>query len=290
MLLTDRDPVTINDILSIDPDVAEVCSVESIPTEGDDSFVHQAVEEAASTIESYMQNFTHSYIGQQTGATSIFPLNDTNPSTRVAMGQIVVDGDNAYASPLKRWITFLALRNLYQIAANRKLDDKYEKKQKSIETDLNNKYFPAFKAAGLPVVYQPIPCPASQYERNQGTWTSANVTSVSAGTDLAADFDVAITWSKPNNIESGPSVTQTIQLLDNQRIRIDISSLVIPADVSSWKIYIGKHDGPLYFQASLPVAASSYTLTSSPILAGPLVGIGQPPDTKLAFLNLFLKA
>ena len=306
MLFTDRDFVTIDDIVAIDPDVAEVSSVENIPTEGDGSFCHQAIEEAANTIMEYMQNFGY-YFGASavTQQVYLFPTYDSTPPARITLNQIVVDSDNTtYWSPLKRWVVYLALRNFYQIVSNRKIDDKYDKKLQQIQKDIDNKYFPAFKSAGVPVAYTPVDCPGSKYTINSGIWNNANVTTTSGGTAAAGDYDVAITWVNTVG-ESGPSETSSIHVDANNVLTVSIASLNPPGmtttstdnqspDTEStptlyWNIYAGVTDGPLYFQAQVSIANKTYTFSGAPVNFGTLVGRGQTRDVEMTMLNSFFR-
>lgn len=290
MLLTDRDPITIDDVAAIDPDVLEVASVESIPTEGDGSFVHQAVEEAANTILSYMENFAYYYgVGAVSQQAFLYQAFDSTPPPRIKLGQVVVDSaTTSYASPLKRWITYLALRNFYQIASNRKLDDKYQSKLEQIQKDIDRKYFPAFKSSGVPVVYTPIPCPGAKYEVNQGVWDDSNVSAVAGGSASGGTYDVSITWVNGGS-QSGPSETITLDVADNNLISVDISSLVPPAGTSGWSIFVGSTGKPQYFQAQVPIASTSYTLPGAPVLSGSVVGRGQARQVALTIINGFFR-
>jgi hypothetical protein len=297
MLFTDRDFINIDDIVTIDSDVAEVAAVENIPTEGDSSFVHQAIEEAASTLEAHFQNFGYNYInGQYTSAqNAMFPFMDSTPKPRLTMGQIVIDSaTTTYWSPLKRWAAYLALRNFYQIASNRKIDDKYQAKLKAVQADIDNKYWNALKSSGLPVVFTPIPCPGALYEPSAGTWGAANVTETAGGSATAATWDVAVTWTA-GTVESGPSETISIAVDANNLIEVDISSLVVPGPptstaVTSWKVYAGQHGKTLYFQTTVPIATAEYVFAATPTLSGVPVGRGQTRDVNLTFLNLWLRS
>src|SRR6266478_5667322 len=111
MLFTDRDFVSIDDIAILDPDVPDVAAVEQIPTEGDGSFVHQAIEEAANHLEGHFQNFSYNYLnGQYTGSqNALFPWSDSTPKPRITLGQVVIDSaTTTYWSPVKRWAAYLA--------------------------------------------------------------------------------------------------------------------------------------------------------------------------------------
>src|ERR1039457_5136620 len=98
MLLTDRDPITIDDVNAIDSSVADVATVESIPTAGDSSFIHMAVEEAGTTLLGYMQGFGYPYssiTGTPPSYGTILGSYDSTPPPRMKLGQIVVNSDSS---------------------------------------------------------------------------------------------------------------------------------------------------------------------------------------------------
>jgi len=293
MLYTDRDCLTIQDVVAIDPDVLEVATAENIPTEGDNSFIHQAVEECGSQLIAEFQNFSYNFdphnFAIQAGFYGALGY-DATPFPRIKLGMVVVDSaDNLYASPLKRYVTFLALRNFYNVASNRKLDDKYQAKMNQLDKDIKNKYLRNFRASGLPVVNYPIPCPGAKYELNQGIWDDSNVTAVSGGSTTGDTYDVAITWVT-NVGESGPSETITLTVPDNSVIAVDISSLNQPQGTMAWKLFAGKTGNTMFLQEITSNGISSVTLPSSPVLRGEIIGRGQPRDANLTFINLFNRA
>src|SRR5207253_2680383 len=131
-------------------------------------------EECANILLSHMQNVDYPYwFGNQTP----FLYGDSIPGPRIRIGQVVVDSDTSrYWSPLKRYTAYLALRNFYTAACNRKIGDKYDEKLKQVEKDLKGKHWHAIKASGLPVCFSAIPCPGAKYELSAGSWTDSNVT------------------------------------------------------------------------------------------------------------------
>jgi len=295
MLLTDRDCISFDDLIAIEPEVAEIAATEKIPTEGDSSVVHHAVEEAGNRLLAVMQNFSYPYFNGMNGdflqAGIMYGYFDSTPPARIKLGMVVTDSDTTtFASPLKRWITHIALRNFYQRASNRLQGDRYDNKKKQIQADIDNIYWPTLKACGLPVVYSPIPCPGAHYEVAQGVWSGNNLTTIgSTGNATGGTFDVAITWVG-QNAESAPSTTETIVVSNDQSIHVDITSLNAPDGIDSWNLFVGTTGGTLYRQATIPVTTKTHSLTNDPALSGTVVGIGQPRDTNLVFINLFSRA
>jgi hypothetical protein len=292
MLLTDRDCISFDDLVAIEPEVGEIAAAENIPTEGDRSVVHHAVEEAGNRLLAVMQNFSYPYFNGMNGdflqAGIMYGYFDSTPPARIKLGMVVTDSDTStFASPLKRWITYIALRNFYQRASNRLQGDRYDNKKKQIQADIDNIYWPTLKACGLPVVYNPIPCPGAHYEVGQGVWSADNLSAVNAMAS-GGTFDVAVTWL--GQVESGPSTTETVTIESNNALHVDITSLTPPSGVTSWNLFVGNTGGTLYKQTTLPIGTTSYTLPTDPVLSGTAVGIGQPRDTNLVFINLFSRA
>lgn len=295
MLFTDRDWLTIDDVAALDPSAPEVARTEGIATEGPTGLVHMAIEECANQLLSEMTGFPNYYALQSLvgNIESMGALNDSTPPPRIKLGRVVVDSfTTSYASPLKKYTAALALRNLYQIASNRKIDkdDKFQSKLKSVERDIECKYWPALWASGLPTVFTPVHCPGALYELNQGVWGIDNVTQVSGGSGAANAWDVAITWfsKQSETAESASSQTISFSLSASNFIHIDISSLTpTNPNIVSWNVYAGRQGGPLFFQASVPLATKTYTFTGDPTLTGKVVGRGQTQDCALTFIHAF---
>lgn len=278
-LYTDKDFLTVDELISLDSSVSEVASVEGIELEGVGGIIHQAIEEAAGILLGKFQDFTYYWCGNQL-------YGDSTPPPRIRIGQVVVDSNTTtYWSPLKRWIAFLALRNFYQTASNRKVEDKYQTKVKQIQDDIDRKYWLQLHQTGLPVISFPIPCPGAKYELNQGVWNDANV-STSAATATGGVFDVAITW-KSSSDESAPSETITVDVATNHVLAIDITSLNPPQGAVSWNIFAGVQGGSLTLQATVPVGTKTYTFDGDPVLSGTVIGRGQAHTANLTFINLF---
>lgn len=310
MLFTDAQFVSSDDLFALDSDALNVAQIENITADGFGNFIQSAIEEAAATLEANFQNFDYSHyaLSDSFFNNSLFAFQDSTPTPRMRLGQVVVDAaTNTYASPLKRWVAFLALRNLYQMASNRFVGavgttDRYQQKMTQIQKDIDNKYWPALKSSGLPIVYTPVACPGAVGEVGVGTWSlDVNSVTLVAGDsgDNTQSYYVAITYTNADGIESGPSATIS-QVPDNTTvIEVDISSLVPnPVQVNpiintlpvvSWTIYAGVTNGTLYKQITLPIGTTSYTFPGLPVLSGPVVGRGQTRDVNLSFINAFFR-
>lgn len=305
MLFTDAQFVTSDDLAAIDPDSINVAQVENIPLTGDGNVLQLAIEEAAATLEGNFQNFDYNYLSGLDHTLillgSFGRYGDSTPPPRMRVGQIVVDAaTNTYSSPLKRWVAFLALRNLYQMAGNRLSGqtDRYQQKMNQIQKDIDNKYWPAFRSSGLPMVNIPVACPGAVGEVGVGVWNEDIVNLVSGDSgDNTQSYYVALTYTNSAGIESGPSQAIS-QVPDNTTvIEVDISSLTpnpVPATpatvpVVSWTIYAGLTNGTLYKQITLPVGTTSYTFAGLPVLSGPIVGRGQLRDRNLTYMNMLFR-
>jgi hypothetical protein len=305
VLLTDHDCLVFDDLVSIDPDIADIAATETIPTEGDNSFIHYAVMEAGNRIMALMGNFGYPYTTggvSYTNQTGMFmPWADSTPAPRLRLGQIVVDSDTStFDSPLKTWIKYLALRTFYQVASDRNLGDRYDKKRVTIERDIDRIHWPNVKATGIPMVRTPISGPGS-YEVNAGIWSSSNVSTVAASGTAGGTFDVVVTWYSPSlACESAPSSTMTVSVSAANALQVSIATLNPPnfilqqniqqatgAGVTAWIIYAGLTGQSMYYQMQLPIATTSYTFLADPVLSGKMVGTGQQKDADLVILNLY---
>lgn len=289
MLFSDCQFVSLADVTYADPNVLAVATNEVIPTTGPGNFIQLAIEEAGNTLLANMQNFSY-YFGSQalTQQVLLFPTYDATPPNRITLDQVVIDSETTiYTPPLKNWVIYLALRNFYQICSNRLIGDKYQLKVTQLQKDIDYKYWPAFKASGLPIVFNSIPAPGSALP-GVGTWNSSNVTQVSGGTDAAAIYDVAITWTTTNG-ESGRSDIQTISVQVDHQINVSIASLVVPSNASAWNIYVGLTGQTMYQNAVNLTTTMSSTL-GTPSLSGTVLGRGQKRDVNLTFINTFFRA
>jgi hypothetical protein len=156
--------------------------------------------------------------------------------------------------------------------------------------------------------------PGAYFERNSGSWSSANVTTVPGpGTlDTPVACDVLITYcdmsqanlyvdaSRTNNAESDGSDTINVSMTAGNVLSVDISTLnppsgaqhpsqmmvvvVSPLKATHWNVYVGMTGGVLYLQnmAPIPVSTKSYTLAGDPVLSGYTFNGGQYPDRRLS--------
>ncbi len=335
MLLTDFNVVTLRDLLQIDAEVSSVAlaSKPAIKVEGDGSVIAQSWNESAAELQSAMQlygTFLGSS-GMQAHAAAILDVGGPARQTpRVRLNQVVTQDYNysQSSSPLKTWLIYRALYLFYRDASSRVVTasgkDRYDAKAEKFQQFADGKAFTALKSNGLPVVYKPLECPGSIHAFQAGQWGFSNLSSVSGGTNPAAqNVQVAITYydasvyvspSSKGNGESGPSDVVNFTIAANQLLHVDISSLMpptgtmeavgtasgiyTPLNATHWNIYAGPQvqsdppngpslNVPMYLQRSgLPIATKSATLAVDPVFSGTRMQLGQFPDTSLTFQKL----
>lgn len=308
MLWTDADFISADDLVSLDAEVKDVASVESITLEGDNGIIHRAIEEAGDTILKHMQVWGASLVGAG-GVTSnhwAAVMNtglDAVHQSKVLLTQVVVSSLFGKSwSAVKRWAAYWALMAFYRDAANRTNNDRYRVKQETYHGQLHNTYWEAVRSTGLPVAIRPLPCPGALYELNAGTWGNGNVSAVD-GPGVGGSYDVVVTWadSLQTNGESGPSARATATLEAGKVAQVDIGTLLPPTGAqpratvplavvtygraTHWNVYAGPSGGVLRLQnaAPIPVGTQTYTLTGDPALTTPAVGTGQYPEQYLHF-------
>lgn len=302
MLFTDTDLLSTADLVALDPEVPEVAAAEGIIVEGDGSILRQAWDECADEILGRMEAFGGRLVTGGGGQVS-----------RVALSQIVAT--DAYArklSVLQRWVLYRALVLFFRAATSRALNDRHALKMAQYMADAANQW-KALWRRGLPVVWQPLPCPGALHEWNAGDWGVSNVDSVPGGSAAEMTVLVAVTWvdsssyqsdSARGNAESGPSQLVAYGLLTNERLMVSIDGLRPPdgspatrqpgemaystRQATGWNVYAGLAEGPLYLQnaAPLPLSQLDYTLAGAPLLSGPTMERGQHPDVHVRWQNV----
>ena len=217
---------------------------------------------------------------------------------RATLDQIVISGRNAtHWSALKNWAALYVLRALYRAAANRTREDRYAERADGFTKQIQGNAWVAVRAEGIPLIRNPLPCPAAFGGRNPGTWTASTVNG--SGT-VAADYDVAITYvdgtrtgTGASNNESAPSEAQTVTLASGKVLSVSIAGLnpptgvvdvadyatafVVPGKATHWNIYAGPAGSDLRLQNASPIAigTTSWTASSDPLTTTALAGIGQ---------------
>lgn len=316
-LYTDSDVIGSSDLLNLDVEINDVAAAESITLTGDTGVVRQAWNEAADGLFEKMDSFGGS-VNLLVGAGVQMATLLTNygmgvSRSRIFLSQIVVDdGYAARTSPVRRWLTYAALTLFYRDASARFDKDRYERKRARFESDAKTAWR-RLSAKGLPIVLQPLPCPGAIHERNSGTWSASNLSSVVTGGAAGGTFDVVVSWvdqskyvsqSSKGNAESGPSAIANLTVAAGRSLSVSIASLIPPngkpyqsgtfadgilamLNATGWNIYAGPSGGTLRLQnaSPIPIATQSYALPGDPLVTGAILGPGQYPDANYAFLN-----
>jgi hypothetical protein len=303
MLFTDSDLLTAADLVALDPEAPDVAAAEGLIVEGDGSILRQAWEECADEALGRMEAFGGRLVAHAGGG----------QVSRVALSQIVAT--DAYArklSVLQRWVLYRALVLFYRAATSRALNDRHALKMAQYMADAASQWRALWRR-GLPVVWQPLPCPGAVHEWGAGEWTPEHVSSVPAASSADMTLQVAITWvdgsryqspGAKGNAESGPSRVVAFVLPADERLKVSIAGLQAPAGAArlrapgeaqfgtmtatGWNIYAGMLAGPLWLQnaAPVPVGQIEYTLPDVPLLGGEMLEPGQAPDVHLAWQNV----
>jgi len=231
---------------------------------------------------------------------------------RARLNQIVAT-ESQYAnssSAVERWMAYKALALFYRDASSRLKQDRLQGKYDRYVKDADFAWR-QIRQIGLPWVAQPMECPGAKHGANAGPWTAANLSAV-AGSCTAQPLYVAITYYDARtyvaegntfNAESGPSAILTFVVEPSTGLQVSIAGLNPPTGVmdqvglsepawtplsaSNWVVWIGTvAGGPLYWQAAIPIATKTFTLSVDPVQMGAILGVGQWPDANLLFINL----
>lgn len=314
MLWTDADFVSASDLMKLDNEVNTVAGAEEIVLDGPAGVLRHAVEEAGDALLKHLQEFGGTWFGGDVTANHYAALMNvgsgvsTTERVRALLNQIVVSGPTAASwSALKRWATYWGLMVFYRDAANRTNSDRYTEKAESYSRQVHGMYWAAVRAAGLPVVVRPLPCPGALYEPNAGVWGSSNVSAVAGPGTLNASYDVAITYVdsgyNAGNNESHPSARLTVTLTSGNVLRVTLAGLVPPdgqqplfsrakaivpyCAATGWHIYAGPTGGTLWRQtvSPVPITTTTYTLGADPVSGTAQAGLGQVPEKYITFQN-----
>jgi hypothetical protein len=322
-LFSDSDVITSAvDLTQIDGEICDVATAEKITVDGAGGIIRQAWAEAKNEILRAQQLYNTWYGASSlsgSGSWAVLSASYTAASiARIKPAQIVVS--SAYAedvSSLQVWLSYLALRNFYRAAANRKVKDRYEAKFIRY-TAAAATAWGTLRANGLPVIFRPLECPGALHAVNPGTWGPANVSGVAGGSAAAALYDIAITYvdqsqyispTVKGNGESGPgAAVVALQLAASHYLSVSIAGLnppngipdqvgiadgqVVPLNASGWNVYAAATGGILTLQnvSPIPIATLGYTFAGVPTTNGPALQQGQFADRNLFFQRTLNRA
>lgn len=321
-------------ITSLDPEAAAVLRT-SHPKQSDsaiislDQICSRAWAEARSKLEAALQCFSL-YVGTAGSEAHISAVLNTGlwgfgTRARIILSQLI-DSDSLYSdsiSPLQQWVTYLALRLIFQTAADRldkndryaRKEERYAKRAKELWSQLLSQ--------GLSFTNSYFDCPGSLHGWQAGIWdTTCLSLSADPNNTNANDMDVrvAITYvdntvyvspTNKQNGESGPSKIVATTIPAGQLLTVSIASLnppsannvpnvglsqgIVPRNLAShWQIYAGTgvEGSPLYLQVPMiPVGTTAAALPATLRLSGPQLDNGQVPSAQgqLIFGNLIVR-
>lgn len=319
MLLTDSDIVLLADLQQIDSEIVSVAMTAkpAITISGDGSVIRQAWAECAAHLTSRLQSFMSYLASPSLSAGHVMAVMNTGiparSQARVSLSQIVAH-DPYFAgstSPLKLWMVYRTLALLYRDASSRLGKDRFEEKAERYRDECDRAWG-NLQNAGIPCVNYPMEAPGARHAFGAGSFSASAISGSGSGTRT---FDLALTYydgskyvsaSNTGNAESAPSERVTVQLVNAQAIRVDITSLnppngtmpafglaqayYSPLNATHWSIYAGPTGGDLYYQTSVPIATKTYTFGADPATSGRIAGNGQWPDVNVFFHNLAMRA
>ncbi len=320
MLFTDSDIIDGTGMGQIDSDLGVVAKQANIVIEGPGSVCQQAWRECGHSILQAQQMYA-SYLAQpgMTGGHVAAVMNTGSPArtqARVRLNQIVAhEADYANAeSAIQLWMTYVALSMFYRNASSRLGVDRYEEKMERYGMNAKT-LWATLRSTGLPFVYMPMEAPGAKHGANAGAWTPANLSSLSGPTSIAQIVQVAVTYydgskyaseAQQGNAQSGPSDVISFNIATDSLLGVDITSLkpptgvmdsvglaggsIQPLNATHWNLWVGSLTGPLYLQASTPIATKTVTLAGAPTLSGSPLGYGQYADLALTFQNVVMRA
>lgn len=300
MLWVDADVVTLDDLVSVDPEIPEIAKAERLLLEGNTGLLRRAQESAQTHLAQFMSisDLRSSDLSLRTFNIPGF-ISDRN--TRYAgFAQLLVTGETAdHWSPLKQWAVDRSLASVYRAAVNRNAD-RYQDRFDAVQSRILQESWPKLRRYGLPFVLNPLPCPGAVMER-AGTFGPSNVVLVAGSGTALDEVDVAITWVAAD-AESYRSATVPATLVSGQVLRVSITGLIPPDGsqplhtqasssystkvATGYNVYVGKRFSKLYKQNSSPVSLlASYTLPGNPTYSGTELGLGQNADLNLTITS-----
>jgi hypothetical protein len=325
MLWTDSIFLQPSDLTRIDGEALGVAGTERIILPGPNGLLRAAQEEAAMEINKYVVAFGGYLNSGDLSSNHLAAVLNVGIGNSVRQKALLVqvsvtDGVQGSWSWIYQFGVYWALKALYRNAFSRTVLDRYKQKLDYFTEELDDRVRGNIKSLGIPIVLQPLSAPGAFFEANSGTWGDANVSLVTGSGTAVTPFDVAITYcdmsqanryvsvTLSNNAESAPSAIVSVSPQGEQVISVDIDSLNPPTGAQSpasllvcvvalmvathWNVYVGLSGETLYLQNSspIPIATTSYTLASDPVLGGHQLGLGQYPTRRLSVVPLRQRA
>ena len=325
MLWTDSIFVTQNDLMRLDSEVVNVAATEGITLTGDNGTLRAGVEEASTELQKLIIAFGGYLNSGDLSANHLAAVLNVGIGNSIRqkalLEQVCVSGLTPTSwTHIKQWAVHWCLLVFYRNCINRTVTDRYEKKLNFYKDELDRRITPSLYGLGIPIVLQPLYAPAAYFERNSGTWSSSNVTTVpGSGTLNGVSCDVTITYvnksagnyvsaANPNNAESDAPAAVTQAMTTGNVLNISIASLnppngvqdpsqvlvcvMSPLAATHWNVYVGMTGQTLYLQNTtpIPIATQNYTLAGDPTFSGYYQGLGQYPSRRLSLIPMRQRA
>ncbi len=301
-LWVDDDFITLDDMMSMDSECAEVAQDESIVIEGDSGVIRRAKALCQTRLSGFMSfsNFSPHDL----------TVRDVNIPQTVAefrynyagFAQVVVSGESPSSWPaIKQWVMAKTLVEFYRLASN-KHADRFSDRMDEMKAQIKSEYWPLFKQRGLPIIFNPLVAPGAIMERC-GTFDAGKVTLVAGAGSATDTINFAITWVGPlyvneanqNNQESWRSQLVPLTLTNGNVAAVSIVGLIppngnqplfttsscrySPGIASGWNVWAGAVNSDIMYLQNLagpiPVGTTSFNLPGNPILSGSQLGLGQ---------------
>jgi hypothetical protein len=262
-LFTDSSLITISDLELYESTLSKIASTHNINIESKTAITLAAIGDRL--------------LGRlmRAGGANSSPLNPvitgqyslvTLPPQRMwtlTLDNVVVTG------PLKRWISYELLSQIFSEAYNVQLNDRFREKwayysARSKETE------ESLYSLGIGVVYRPLAQPAiAQVAQGTGTLSAGIVT-------------VQTTWVDAAGKEGSPSLLLPVTLPDSSSLSVTIvpAQAAPPAVAVGWNVYVGANGASPARQnaAALPLNMT-WTAPPTGFAAGAAAPWGQQPDS-----------
>jgi hypothetical protein len=170
--------------------------------------------------------------------------------------------------PLKRWISYELLSQIFAEAYSVQLNDRFREKwadyaARSKDAEQN------LYSLGIGIVYQPLAQPALPTI----TFTAGNL--------LPGIVTVQTTWTDSKGNEGSPSPLVPVTLSAPAAFSVSpvAAQKAPPAAAAGWNVYVAANSGSPMKQNTIPIPlTNSWNVPSFGLVAGSLLSLGQDPD------------
>lgn len=260
-LFTDSSLITISDLEVYESTLSKIASTHNINIESKTAITLAAIGDRLLARLIRAGGASDSADLAFGGRASLVTLPPQNQWT-LALENVVVTG------PLKRWISYELLSQIFSEAYNVQLNDRFQEKwayysARSKETE------DSLYSLGIGVAYRPLAQPAiAQVAQSTGTIEAGIVT-------------VQTTWVDTTGNESTPSLLVPVTVADSSSITVTIvpAQAKPPAAAIGWNVYIGANGAAPTRQNTVALPPNtSWTVPGTGFVLGQAAPWGQQPD------------